>query len=61
MDVIERIETKRDEDIKIVDSKYKKNKEKVIDFLFNSILQVEIRVPDVVKGNFEERFNMTKN
>jgi hypothetical protein len=56
MEELEKIERVKNEKLENIESVYQKNKDKVIDFLFNSILSVEIKVPDVVKGNFEEKF-----
>jgi hypothetical protein len=41
-----------------VEKEFNKNKDKVIDYLFNNVLQVDIVVPDVVKGRFEETFGV---
>ena len=46
-----------EEELKEIDETFNKNKNKVIDFLFDSVVQVNIDIPDVVKGNFEENFN----
>ena len=51
------IQDKKTKEIKIINEDYKNNKNKVVNFLFESVLTVHIGVPDVVKGNFEERIN----
>ena len=55
---IEDIEHKNKLEIIEVEKEFNKNKDKVIDYLFENALQVEIIVPEVIKGNFEERFGV---
>jgi hypothetical protein len=38
-----------------VEQMFNKNKSDVTDFLFGNVVNVEITIPEVVKGKFEER------
>ncbi len=55
---IEDIEHKNKLEIIEVEKEFNKNKDRVIDYLFENALQVDIIVPEVIKGNFEERFGV---
>ena len=57
---IEEVERKNKIEINEVEQDYNKNKPKVIDFLFANAIEVDITVPDVVKGKFEEKFGVTQ-
>lgn len=57
---IEEIERKNKIEVNEVEQEFHQNKAKVIDFLFANVIQVDIDVPDVVKGKFEEKFNITQ-
>lgn len=37
---------------------FNQNKDKVVKHLFDCVIEVDISVPDVVKGNFEEKLNV---
>lgn len=54
------IEQKTKSDIELIKQLFKKNKENVTQFLFNTVTNVDIHIPDVVIGNFEEKFNEKK-
>lgn len=56
--VIDEIYDKKEADIKEINENFAKNKQKVIDFLFDNVLKIEYNVPDVVKGCFEEKFGI---
>lgn len=43
-------------DIQLVESLFKRNKETVIEYLIDHVKYVNIIVPEVVKGNFDEKF-----
>ena len=43
-------------DIQLVESLFKRNKETVIEYLIGHVRYVNIIVPEVVKGNFDEKF-----
>ncbi len=55
---IEEIENRNKLEISEVEKEFNKNKDKVIDYLFQNVLEVDITVPDVVKGKFEEKFGV---
>ena len=57
-EMIEEIEEKSKKDIEAINKIYEHNKDKVIDYLFNSVIKVDFEVPDVVKGCFEEKFGI---
>lgn len=43
-------------DIERVEGLFRKNKDNVIEFLIEHVKYVDIIVPEVVKGNFDEKF-----
>lgn len=53
---IESIDNKTKVDLKVIDQAYDINQNKVVDFLFESVTKVNIHIPDVVIGNFEETY-----
>ncbi len=55
---IEEIEHKNKLEISEVEKEFRKNKDNVIEYLFNHVIKVDIIVPDVVKGKFEEKFGV---
>jgi hypothetical protein len=57
-DYIEDIERKNKLEIIEVEKEFNKNKDKVVDYLFENVIQVDIIVPEVVKGKFEEKFGI---
>ena len=58
--VIEDINTKSTEEIDEINSNFNSRKDKVVDFLFDKVINVKYEVPDVVKGFFEEKFGITE-
>jgi hypothetical protein len=54
-DYIEDLENKNRQEIIEVEQQFNRNKPKVIDYLFNNVIHVDIIIPEVVKGKFEER------
>ena len=58
--VIEDINTKSKEEIDEINSNFNSRKDKVVDFLFDKVINVKYEVPDVVKGFFEEKFGITE-
>ena len=52
---LEEIDERTKKEIIEIDLAYNKNKSKVADFIFKSVVSVNIVIPDVVKGNFEEK------
>jgi hypothetical protein len=51
-----KLEKEVQNDIIKVEALYKKNKDKVVEFLLEHVKFVDITVPEVVKGNFDEKF-----
>ncbi len=54
-DYIEDIENRNKQEISDVEQQFNKNKSNVIEYLFNNVTHVDYIVPEVIKGNFEER------
>ena len=50
------IEEKTKSDLEQIHKTYERNKETVIQYLFDTVTKVDIHIPDVVIGNFEENF-----
>lgn len=48
---------KNDKDIIEIKSEYNSNKNNVMDFLLESVLEVDLSIPEVVKGDFASKFN----
>jgi ATP synthase subunit G len=57
-DILDQIAEKKEKDLKEINEQFEKNKQKVIDFLFQNVVTVQYEVPDVVKGFFEEKFGI---
>ena len=55
---LEEINTKSEKEIEEINKNFSSNKDKVIDFLFENVINVKYEVPDVVKGFFEEKFGI---
>ncbi len=55
---LEEINTKSEKEIEEINKNFTSNKDKVIDFLFENVINVKYEVPDVVKGFFEEKFGI---
>ena len=53
------INEKKDKDIEEIKNNFNDNKDKVVDFLFERVINVKYEVPDVVKGFFEEKFGIS--
>lgn len=56
--LISEIEEKSQKEIQDIITNYDKHKSEIVDLLFNSVTTVKYEIPDVVKGNFEEKFGM---
>ena len=57
--LLDEIIEKKDKDIKEINNNFNDNKDKVVDFLFERVINVKYEVPDVVKGFFEEKFGIS--
>jgi vacuolar-type H+-ATPase subunit H len=57
-DILDQIAEKKEKDLKEINEQFEKNKQKVIEFLFQNVVTVQYEVPDVVKGFFEEKFGI---
>ena len=55
---LEEINTKSEKEIEEINKNFSSNKDKVIDFLLENVINVKYEVPDVVKGFFEEKFGI---
>ena len=60
-EINEEIQNKNKQEIEVIEKQYEKNKDKVIEFLFNNTIKVDYEVPDVVKGCFEEKFGIKED
>jgi hypothetical protein len=58
-DILDQIAEKKEKDLKEINDQFIKNKQKVIEYLFENVITVKYEVPDVVKGFFEEKFGIT--
>ena len=58
-DILDQISEKKEKDLKEINDQFIKNKQKVIEYLFENVITVKYEVPDVVKGFFEEKFGIT--
>ena len=56
---LEEINEKSKKEIEEINNNFNSNKDKVVDFLFENVINVKYEVPDVVKGFFEEKFGIT--
>mmetsp|Transcript_10714 Transcript_10714/g.10595 ORF Transcript_10714/g.10595 Transcript_10714/m.10595 type:complete len:91 (+) Transcript_10714:47-319(+) len=54
MDDLSEIEAKAEAEIAEIKEEFEANKEEVVEFLIESIKSVSLKVPKVVKGNFED-------
>ena len=57
--LLDEINEKKDKEIKEINNNFNDNKDKVVDFLFERVINVKYEVPDVVKGFFEEKFGIS--
>ena len=57
--LLDEINEKKDKDIEEIKNNFNDNKDKVVDFLFERVINVKYEVPDVVKGFFEEKFGIS--
>ena len=55
---IEEINTKSQQEIQEINDSFNSRKDKVVDFLFENVINVKYEVPEVVKGFFEEKFRI---
>jgi hypothetical protein len=51
---INQIQAQCQQEIKELRANFQKNKQQVIDFLIGNTLNIELSIPDVVKGNFSK-------
>ena len=49
----EEIQAETEEEIARIQSEYEENKDTVIDYLIDSVMQVDLEIPKVVRGDFE--------
>ena len=56
--LIEDIQNKSKADIDEINNNFDSRKDKVVDFLFENVINVKYEVPEVVKGFFEEKFGI---
>jgi hypothetical protein len=54
------LEQRTANDIKKLKIDYDKNKNKVIEFILESVLDVDMTIPDVVKGQFSKKMGVKK-
>ena len=54
---IESIDSKTEVELKEIDALFSKNKDKVVNMLFDSVTKVNIVISNTVKENFERDFN----
>ena len=57
--LLDEINEKKDKEIEEINNNFNDNKDKVVDFLFERVINVKYEVPDVVKGFFEEKFGIS--
>ena len=58
--LIEDIQNKSKADIDEINNNFDSRKDKVVDFLFENVINVKYEVPEVVKGFFEEKFGIVE-
>ena len=58
--LIDDIQNKSKADIDEINNNFDSRKDKVIDFLFENVINVKYEVPEVVKGFFEEKFGIVE-
>ena len=56
--LIDDIQNKSKADIDEINNNFDSRKDKVVDFLFENVINVKYEVPEVVKGFFEEKFGI---
>lgn len=56
--MIDEINEKNAIEIKNIERLYNANKARAIDYLFNSVLKIEITIPETLRGDFEKKFNI---
>lgn len=56
--MIDEINEKNAIEIKNIERLYNTNKARAIDYLFNSVLKIEITIPETLRGDFEKKFNI---
>ena len=56
--LLDEINEKKEKEIEEIKNNFNDNKDKVVDFLFERVINVKYEVPDVVKGFFEEKFGI---
>ena len=57
--LLDEINEKKEKEIEEINNNFNDNKDKVVDFLFERVINVKYEVPDVVKGFFEEKFGIS--
>ena len=55
---LDEINEKSKKEIEEINKNFNSNKDKVVDFLFENVINVKYEVPEVVKGFFEEKFGI---
>ena len=58
--LIDDIQNKSKADIDEINNNFDSRKDKVVDFLFENVINVKYEVPEVVKGFFEEKFGIVE-
>ena len=58
--LIDDIQNKSKADIDEINNNFESRKDKVVDFLFENVINVKYEVPEVVKGFFEEKFGIVE-
>ena len=58
--LIEDIQNKSKADIDEINNNFDSRKDKVVDFLFENVINVKYEIPEVVKGFFEEKFGIAE-
>ena len=58
--LIDDIQNKSKADIDEINNNFDSRKDKVVDFLFENVINVKYEVPEVVKGFFEEKFGLVE-
>ena len=58
--LIDDIQNKSKADIDEINNNFDSRKDKVVDFLFENVINVKYEVPEVVKGFFEEKFGIAE-
>ena len=58
--LINNIQNKSKADIDEINNNFDSRKDKVVDFLFENVINVKYEVPEVVKGFFEEKFGIVE-